>query len=109
MKLPDGDLVSSITEQAEIAHRLEILKHAAGRLRHSGSCSIGSVENLCHQMSSRGLYQPGFPGWHWTPRIITCRLTAQIQSLFRRSGHEVRRIQWVKAARTLFGWVLTAV
>lgn len=53
--------------------------------------------------------KPGFPGWHWTPRIMKCRLTAQIQSLFRRSGHEVWRIQWVKVARRLFEWVLTAV
>jgi hypothetical protein len=59
--------------------------------------------------SGRDLLNPGFPGWHWTSRIMNCRLTAQIQSLFRRSGHEVRRIQWVKAARRLFEWVLTAV
>ena len=35
-------------------------------------------------------FKPGFPGWHWTPRIMNCRLAAQIKPFFniqdRKSG-----------------------
>jgi hypothetical protein len=32
--------------------------------------------------------KPGFPGWQWTPRIMNCRLTPQIQLFFDIEGRK---------------------